>query len=381
MNNWLDRLGVYLGLDSKLISGAIRRGGAYILAMCTTPEERRGRMGHGMNDETYRKHHRNEISTLDFQAYAHRTAPVDVSMLSSIFLDSKPDAPQNLSQEATAKVYAEPDLVAMASIRNEFGDTLILAHGSLAKAAKADACHYAQYLQALNNYKTSLSIRLRRAHEDEYASHFTKDSSSKPTASELSLLDTELISAVRQESFPGTFDSHSESSFVETKQVEHSGPLPSEDAPGHSRLNRTAEPEVRPVLESGPNLVIHTQRGLDRSIVTPWTVVDDVPDALSGSSNLSESKLADLLVKCFNHCHTSDTFYPGQEPLPGRLECRFCDEAIPKAASTKANKKRKKKLKTAKDTEETTEESDNSEAEASTAAKKSKRSADFGARK
>ena len=50
-------------------------------------------MGHGPSDETYWLYYLNRTSTFDFQAHAYGTVEQDISVLSSIFLNSKSDAP------------------------------------------------------------------------------------------------------------------------------------------------------------------------------------------------------------------------------------------------------------------------------------------------
>jgi hypothetical protein len=62
----LVRLGIYMGLEHRLLCGAIRRGAAYLLAMNYTEEERCARMGYKKGDVVYWNHYCNETSTVDF---------------------------------------------------------------------------------------------------------------------------------------------------------------------------------------------------------------------------------------------------------------------------------------------------------------------------
>ena len=66
---------------------------------------------------------------------------------------------------------------------------------------------------------------------------------------------------------------------------------------------------------------------MSKTVRLAKTVVDRIPAALC-AENMDATQLADLLVTSFNHLHPIDAFYPGQEPLPGTYEGRFCGQPL-----------------------------------------------------
>ena len=143
-----------------------------------------------------------------------------------------------------------------------------------------------------------MKIKLNQAYEEQYRNHFKKDLLVEPTTTVSSATFNEKPSPSKGEEI--------------------------NSAPSSNGADSEAVYDYR----TGSNLMRIAQRGHACSLVSPWALVDDVPDALNGSSRLYESDVADLLLVCFNHLHASDTFYPGQEPFPGTVECRFCHETF-----------------------------------------------------
>ena len=67
------------------------------------------------------------------------------------------------------------------------------------------------------------------------------------------------------------------------------------------------------------------QIGRNKTVIMPHTVMDRVLSLTDSKSTFpSDSELADIFVSAFNCTHTIDRFYPGHEPMPGTMCCRFC---------------------------------------------------------
>ena len=122
-----------------------RRGTAYLLATNCNVEERTARMEHWSGDYSYWKYYRSECSTIDYQAIAHSTDVEDVSILSSVSLNRKVDAPQRLSIEGHRKVALSPDLLALQEVETSLLDKLLVTHRSLKEAAKVKSAVFADY--------------------------------------------------------------------------------------------------------------------------------------------------------------------------------------------------------------------------------------------
>ncbi|KAL8698229.1 MAG: hypothetical protein Q9201_006690 [Fulgogasparrea decipioides] len=69
--------------------------------------------------------------------------------------------------------------------------------------------------------------------------------------------------------------------------------------------------------------------GFRKTLVLRRTIADKIPSAIFDSNDgLTETALGDLIISALNHLHRIDFFYPGQKPLPGRWECRFCSKSF-----------------------------------------------------
>ena len=260
-----------------------------MLAVSTTPDERRGRMGHGPNDKTYWWHYRKKTGTFDFQAHAYGAEPKDLSFLSSLLLNFKSHTPRVLSHEELVKIYAHPDLISLAATKDDTVDTCILIRGSVQGPAEKGSEHYDKYQEIRCKYGNTLRVLMAKALKHEYGNHFKEDCQVGPIATEPVVLKSERI-------------------IDEAKEVPEIEAL---------SLNRRS-----------PILTRRIQFGLGRSITLACTVVDDIPNALNDSSGLSDSNLVNLLITSFNHLHAADAYCPGQEPLPGTCECRFCGKVL-----------------------------------------------------
>jgi hypothetical protein len=59
------------------------------------------------------------------------------------------------------------------------------------------------------------------------------------------------------------------------------------------------------------------------------TILDRVSEELlSDETSLTDSQLANLMISSFNHMFPSDSFFPGQEPMPGTTAYRFCGKDL-----------------------------------------------------
>lgn len=112
IRKWLNILGRAAAFESRLLSYVFRRGIAYLLATHCTKEERSAPMGHMDGDGVYWRSYRNQTSTVDFQAIAHRADAEDVSCLSSVALNRREDAPTALSVEGYRTVYNDTQVLA-----------------------------------------------------------------------------------------------------------------------------------------------------------------------------------------------------------------------------------------------------------------------------
>ena len=88
--------------------------------------------------------------------------------------------------------------------------------------------------------------------------------------------------------------------------------------------------DVNPTKEEtflGNSIRVH-QFGSSKTLISPWTIGVGVVAAMFGSRSQTEIELGDSMVNCFDRLHPIDHFYPGQEPLPGTLLCRFCQNPM-----------------------------------------------------
>lgn len=345
MSDWLNNLGKKLGYESKLVTYCLRRGAAYLLAMNCSEEERCGRMGHKTGDTVYWSHYRNEVSTVDFQAIAHRTEVEDISMLSSIALNSHADAPKRLSIEGFQKVQKSPDLSALIEIESRLLDTL-LQQGSIAEATKCGGKAFEDYDRARKNVR-NLKASLRAAeYRKEYRNFFDllrpsskprpdADVTSKPVSNS-NVVDSESVLNINPTEFNSASCSNAiESSVVSNFEVIESGGMLEEVVEDDfvaedmgaifSAADDVATFDDSTTADLNPEPRRRLQLGINRTLVLSATVVDDIPSAMfCDDGQTSETLVGNTMVAAFNHLHAIDFFYPDHEPLPGTYVCRFC---------------------------------------------------------
>ncbi|KAI9796550.1 MAG: hypothetical protein M1833_006114 [Piccolia ochrophora] len=345
----------FMGLQYNLLPGAIRRGNAYLLAMTATPEERMARMGHTPGRLTYWKHYRNKTSTFDYQAHAHGAQEEDLSVMSSIMLDSRADAPASISLAGLKEVYADPTVLDLSEAYTTLANKLIEAHGSLKQASSTDPLAFTRYAEARKQWRAAeerLKIHIFRR---EYAAFFDRDCpvEVETTSTKHSAVRAFYSTSVDHLIAPEMIDSRDEFRIEEERSDRIDDSLPdlqlatasqtrelqtylggcdledNKSPAGTLNIATPSETEIDVVDKGSTGSITHRkpQRGCSKRVVAPWTVLDRVPDTLFNQElALSESRLADVLVDCFNHLHIADLYFPGQEPLPGEYTCRFCGQ-------------------------------------------------------
>lgn len=332
-----------------MLTYALRRGIAYLLAMNCTKEERLARMGHKDGEGVYWRSYRNQTSTVDFQAIAHRVDAEDVSMLSSISLNRRADAPTKLSEEGYRTVYNDPAVSAATTREIELLDSLLETYRTLDNAKRTDRDGFQRYDEARVKARVIRETLRGKLFQEEYRAHFnapcpkvTVEKSMVPSADPGPPKLQAQSTASMSPSFDGDDEDLDEVRFQQVIEVDESNIDPQllqnaanaiqsmfdeADAASEQSEDTTEEKiPARPIVETRS-----LQRGYSKVLVAPWTVTDAVSRALlSGQdSSLSRSELGDAMIEAFNHLYISDQFYPSQHPLPGANICRFCTSALP----------------------------------------------------
>lgn len=255
--------------------------------MNCTEEERYARLGHKTGVSVYWIHYRNEVSTVDFQAIAHKTNLEDVSMLSSISLDRRRDAPETPSAEGFHQVGKATEVIELQNRRSELLDTILTRYGSLKNAQQVDASLSTGYHRVWMDLRDTKARLHRAASEKESRGHF-------------------------QTVCPTDSDEARDDVDVETlfAQVDETGP---------QIRSESVDPRRHPML------VKHLQ--------TLASLVDQVQTALFDNDNLTETQIGNIMVDAFCRVHSADSFYPGQEPFPGEYDCRWCGALLSEFSS------------------------------------------------
>ncbi len=124
-------------------------------------------------DSVYFKYYRNEVSTIDFQAIAHRTNVEDMSMSASISLKRRADAPKRLSVEGFRRVQTMPEITNLVDGEFALLDQLMASHGSVTNARRVGDKVFNDYERVrfdLRNKKATLRAAVFR---EKYLSFFS----------------------------------------------------------------------------------------------------------------------------------------------------------------------------------------------------------------
>lgn len=138
-------------------------------------DDRCALMGHKSGESIYWRHCRNTTSAVDFQAILRHQKTEDVSMLSSVSINKRRDAPQCLSSEGFWRISSSLVIKTLLEPRDALLDKIIGRYKSVAKASSQDPVLYSAYAEA------NLALRLRRqtmtkdAYAPEYKAHFDSD--------------------------------------------------------------------------------------------------------------------------------------------------------------------------------------------------------------
>jgi hypothetical protein len=179
INQWAGRhladLGVYLGLEHRLLSGSLRRRAAYLLAMNYSEEERKSRMGHKDRDSVYWSHYRNEDLTNDFQAIVHAVEAENLEIMGSIALNRKEEAPRYPSNAGVLVAFQEPELVKLLEEKSELYDQIIQMHQSISRAKELDQDLFKKHQAAANKVQACRRRLLRVQFRKEYQDFFQRE--------------------------------------------------------------------------------------------------------------------------------------------------------------------------------------------------------------
>lgn len=168
-------LGIYLGLENRLLPGCLRRGSAFLLAENCTAEERTARMGHDNRDNVYFAHYRNEDLTHDFQAIVHSVEAENLEIMGSIALNRKVDAPRYPSDAGVLAALRDPELVRLLEEKAPLYDEIVLKYGSISKAEAADPRLFKEYKAATKKATKYRSRLLANTFQQEYRAFFQQD--------------------------------------------------------------------------------------------------------------------------------------------------------------------------------------------------------------
>lgn len=289
-----------------------------------------------------------------FRPYPAELEEEDISVLSSIALNRRADAPTRLSEEGERSVYNNPEILAATTHEIELLDSLLEEYRTLDEAKAVNPAAVQRYDEACGKTKIVRKLLRAKLFEQEYRAHFnaacpTTTEQATPCAvdsphgrTERQALSTPLISSTFGEEDQGeslldrvleaddsTIDPRLLEGTAEAMQSLLDSNVGASKPDGEvEELPVEGEVEelpARPIVEGRS-----TQIGQCKVLVAPWTVTDTLSQNLLGhSSSMSRSDIGEMMVEALNHLFISDLFYPGQHPLPGTRTCRFCHSTLP----------------------------------------------------
>lgn len=371
----LHKLSRFCGLEHAMLPNVLRRGSAYLLAITVTEEERCARMGHNTKDEAYWTSYRNTTSTVDLQALRHGVEEAPVARMSSVFLGADTaQPPTRLSEEGMIKVLQDPDVMALLDEKSTMLDGLLRDHGSLDEAKTLDTGRHNRYKTLCEKFDKMMRGRRQKQFNLEYRAYYEqrklglgsaghddsdigrppKDDDPVPMLgpSEVDLLLDEQDQQDQEPAAAAGSGIPIDPRLLEEEEAEAAEALTSlaasldeGEATGFSDdVHETERPGVSPTptsastpasASSSSAAAKATRSGPTRGPLSGpreaarHSLVDDVPAWLYAQPpGITWRELSAHFVDAFNHLHGADRFYPGQEPLPGTFDCRFCGDTL-----------------------------------------------------
>lgn len=215
-------------------------------------------------DSVYFKHYRNVVSTIDFQAIAHRTDVEDISMSASISLNRRADAPKRLSVEGFRRVQTVPEIINLVDRESALLDQLMASHGSVTNARRVGDKVFNDYERVrldLRNKKATLRAAVFR---EEYLNFF---SISCPTTNHSDCTSTLLVD--------DTADIVDDVNDVSDPSL---AGIEDDESDGVSDLTvLMAQGKVAVDDMNASNTRRRIQQGMSKKLIPPHTVVDKVP--------------------------------------------------------------------------------------------------------
>ena len=92
-------------------------------------------------------YYRKECSTIHFQGNAQRKDLEDVSVLSSIRLNSNPNARKRISTEGFQRLQKDPELCILLEVKAQMLDAILSSHGSTQTARCGGDPDFAKYFE------------------------------------------------------------------------------------------------------------------------------------------------------------------------------------------------------------------------------------------
>jgi hypothetical protein len=305
-------LGVYLGLEHRLLTGCLRRGAAYLLAINCSEEERTARMGHKDRDSVYWSHYRNEDLTNDFQAIVHAVEAENLEIMGSITLNRKENAPTYPSNGGLFEAFQDPELINLLEEKSELYDQIVQQYHSINKAKDLDPCLFNKHHMAVNKVQACRKRLLSTQFRKELHQFFQQD--------------TEVAQIAVQETKDSPESALSTFAFPLDPALGGT-PLPSSIAFLGSQLDSEIQSSAFGIFGAASTFLEPPSNNIEkhRNLLMNVTSVDKAAVLLCGTScDVQDAELMNLMVQCYSGLHPSDMFHPDTEPLPGSYLCRFC---------------------------------------------------------
>lgn len=365
------RLRFACGFQQRLTGYAWRRGAAYILDKNASEESRRFLMGHKSDSKVFSSY-MSKVTDVDLQALFRGKEQHDLRRMMSISLNRKVDAPTRISDAGYTDVLADLALTALEREFSTIQAAICSEHSSVIAASRAYDPRFEEYRSLFDrrrNLKTSL---IQKKFREEYTAFFaqvgctmepapaasgsggqnffstmTYSRRSSSSASNLTndilheplLFTSESVPMISGDSlclseldyFESAADTVEDSDEIALPAESNTQTLlegEGDDGENNSDLaDQTAAtlqltvPTSRLHRLPNKSLTRHYQRGSSRYYIGSNHCVD-LYEALTGCGN--ESRLMQKAIECFSITYRIDTFYPGQEPLPGTYSCPVC---------------------------------------------------------
>lgn len=387
MTSALKQLGVYAGLQGRLVGYCLRRGVANKLEAEVSDENRRFLMGHRTNSTIFSAYH-SRISTVD-SVRTLRDMPEEekVSRNSSILLNRVDGAPRELSDAGMAAVYADTDLRELEARVKALREEILARHPSLVSASRTQEPLFDEY-RKVESERRKLLQRLRRYEfQREYAAAFQDvrpQTVTNPEEVEINEMQ-ELSPALGAEDTPDPVDAAGPSEIEEVDQTldwsvidpqlwqeaedlekardeemagaedGEDGALedvtddkgPTEDTTGP--VDDQVPPADKDITTEAPSMRLHQlvedhiggvrvgkedggqgqRRLIPRSLLATVSVsaYNDLGGELERVQT-SEEEASRVLLRYFGVMHSTQEFPAGFEPKVGTYDCRFCGKSL-----------------------------------------------------